>query len=136
LPADSAIEPIVAELRERLSESAVVTLTPYKASRRPRRQGEQYVLTATGELSAGAVATLSSLVAERGGNFTDFDYRADDGRISVIAEVELPADSALDQLQIDLQHAGAAVGLQVRLQHQKLFVATNEIAFRRVNYDS
>ena len=53
-----------------------------------------------------------------------------DGEIVVIAEVDLPAALALDQLQIDLHHVAAEVGLQVRLQSQLVFSATTEIAYR------
>jgi predicted amino acid-binding ACT domain protein len=53
-------------------------------------------------------------------------------QVSMVAEIDVPKDLALDQLQIDLQHATADAGLQVRLQHHRLFIATNEIAFRRL----
>ena len=58
--------------------------------------------------------------------------RVSDGQLSLVAEIDLPGEVALEQLQIDLEHATVDSGLQVRLQHHRLFEATNEIAFRRL----
>ena len=93
---------------------------------------DRYILTATGEASTAVICALTALVAERGGNFVDFSYQNSAAGVSFVAELDLPTALALNQLQIDLQHVGAAAGLRVRLQHQRLFTATNEIAFRRV----
>ncbi|MEO5923712.1 MAG: hypothetical protein ABIR70_07805 [Bryobacteraceae bacterium] len=93
---------------------------------------DRYILTATGEASTQVIHSLTALVAERGGNFVDFSFQNSPAGVSFVAELDLPIDLALDQLQIDLQHVGAEAGLHVRLQHQRLFTATNEIAFRRL----
>ncbi len=92
---------------------------------------DRYILTATGVASTPVIRSLTALVAERGGNFVDFSFQNSPAGVSFVAELDLPIDLALDQLQIDLQHVGADAGLRVRLQHQRLFTATNEIAFRR-----
>ena len=109
---------------------------PYRDAPAAPPNGERYVLTATGSDSPGILSTLSEMVANRGGNFTDLSTRVMEGEISIIAEIEVPGDIRLDQFQIDLQHAGSEAGLRVRLQHNKLFVATNEVAFRRISNDS
>ena len=124
------------ELTARLGPNATVTLVPYRAAPSAPPRGERYILTATGNDSPGILPTLSEMVANRGGNFTDLGARVIDGKISIIAEIEVPGDIRLDQFQIDLQHAGSEAGLRVRLQHNKLFVATNEVAFRRISNDS
>ena len=53
-------------------------------------------------------------------------------RRELVAEVELTAEAGLEQLQIDLRHATDPLALQVHMQHQRLFTATSEIAFRRL----
>jgi predicted amino acid-binding ACT domain protein len=132
LPAGVPHEDIAGQVQAKLGKSATVTLVAYQPQARPQAAGDSYILTATGKDSPGVVPTLSEVIAQCGGNFTDFSSRVVDGQISMVAEVDLPQDVALDQLQIDLQHAVADAGLQVRLQHHRLFVATNEIAFRRI----
>ncbi len=124
------------ELAARLGPDATVTLVPYRDAPAAPTHGERYILTATGSDSPGILPTLSEMVANRGGNFTDLSTRVVDGEISIIAEIQVPGDIRLDQFQIDLQHAGSEAGLRVRLQHNRLFVATNEVAFRRISNDS
>lgn len=120
------------KVQAQIGAEASVTIVAHRAGAAVDAHGDRYVLTATGAGVPGLVHTVSAMVAARGGNFTDFYSQTDDDRITMVAEVDLPADVALDQLQIDLQHATAHADLRVRLQHHRLFVATNEIAFRRV----
>ena len=107
-------------------------MIPFRESAATSPASDRYILTATGEASTAVIRSLTALVAERGGNFVDFSYQQTPAGISFVAELDLPTALALNQLQIDLQHVGADAGLRVRLQHQRLFTATNEIAFRRV----
>jgi len=122
---------LTSKLQTLLSESASVSLLDYKAVPHASQATGTYVLTATGAASSSILHTISALIAERGGNFTDLSSRVAEQQMSLIAEIDLPRGVALDQLQIDLEHAGSELGLHVRLQHQRLFQATNEIAFRR-----
>ncbi len=129
IPGQSGLEKTLAEsVRSRVGEGAAVTLVPFQA-REVARQGDRYVLTAGGEANTSVIHALSELVAERGGNFLELNCQLTGGRVAIVAEIDLPPDVALDQLQIDLQHVGEVAGLQVRLQHQRLFTATNEVAF-------
>jgi predicted amino acid-binding ACT domain protein len=116
-----------------VGELAAVTVVPHQPAPPLETLGDRYVLTANGPDGMGVVSTIASLVAQRGGNFTDLSSEVVGGQISMVAEIDVPKVLALDQLQIDLQHATADAGLQVRLQHHRLFIATNEIAFRRVS---
>jgi len=133
LPDDETAAAISERVRARVGADASVILLPYHEGTGVAAVGEAYVLTAVGRDGVGVIHTLSDLIAQRGGNFSDFSSRVSEGRISVIAEVELPADAELDQLQIDLEHTMQAIGVEVRFQHHRLFLATNEIAFRRVS---
>jgi predicted amino acid-binding ACT domain protein len=119
------------KVQAQIGADAAVTVVAHRDGLSAEVVGDRYVLTATGAAERGLVRTISSIVAARGGNFTDFTSTTDGDHITMVAEIDLPPDVALDQLQIDLQHATAAAGLQIRLQHHRLFVATNEIAFRR-----
>lgn len=115
-----------------VGDVAAVTVLPHQPEPPVEIFGDRYVLTANGPATEGVVSTIAGLVAQRGGNFTDLSSEVAGDQISLVAELDLPKDVALDQLQIDLQHATAPAGVQARLQHHRLFIATNEIAFRRV----
>lgn len=132
LPEDCDEQALIAAVRAELAPGAAVNLLPYRAGRPVLTDGERYVLTAVGPDRPGVVPVLSALIAERGGNFTDLDGRVVGDRIRLVAELVLPRSTALDQLLIDLEHAGAEIGLQMRLQHSRLFQATNELPFRRL----
>jgi predicted amino acid-binding ACT domain protein len=132
LPDSADLDEIKTQIQSNVAEGAAVTLLAHHTVDQRKAQGDSYFLTATGNDSPGLVHTISDIVAERGGNFYDLSSRVTDGQISMVAEIDLPKAVALDQLQIDLQHATTDSGLQVRLQHHRLFIATNEIAFRRV----
>ena len=132
MPPDCQRTQLAVSLEEVLGSSASLSLLDYQPSNFTARATGAYMLTASGAASAGVLHTISALIAERGGNFTDLSSRATDQQMNLVAEIDLPKNVALDQLQIDLEHAGSALGLHVRLHHQRLFQATNEIAFRRL----
>ena len=92
---------------------------------------QRYLLTAIGHAEAQVVREITRVVLEHEGNFSDFSSRRADDRLQLIAEVELPGRVSLAALQGALARAGDDAGLAIRLQHQRLFAATNEIAFRR-----
>jgi len=132
MPAVAAPEELVSGLRTKLGQDAAVTVVAFHETKVVEAASDRYILTATGEANTPVIRALTELVAERGGNFVDFSFQKTSSGVSFVAEIDLPVASVLNQLQIDLQHVGADAGLHVRLQHQRLFTATNEIAFRRV----
>ena len=92
---------------------------------------DRYLLTAIGHGVPRVVRDITRIVLEHEGNFTDFSTQVADGRLQLLAEVELPPGVGPGALQEALGRASEGPGLAVRLQHQRLFSATNEIAFRR-----
>lgn len=120
------------KVQAQIGPDASVTIVAHRPGATAPVAGDRYVLTATGAADRGVTRTISALVAARGGNFTDFFSQVVGDRVTMVAEVDFPPDVALDQLQIDLAHATSDAGALVRVQHHRLFVATNDIAFRRV----
>lgn len=131
LPAVVDVDVLRDKVQAQTGPEATVTVVAHRQGGSTAATGDRYVLTATGTARAGLVHVISAMVAARGGNFTDFFSQVVDGRVTMVAEIDLPGDIVLDQLQIDLEHA-TAPALRVRLQHHRLFLATNEVAFRRV----
>ena len=131
LPETLSSTELIQSVENTMANGAGVSLLAYKPGLPKRQATGSYILTASGSADSGVLHTISTLIAARGGNFTDLSSRVVDQQMNLVAEIDLPQDVALDQLQIDLEHAGSEAGLHVRLHHQALFQATNEIVFRR-----
>ena len=136
LPKTISSTKLIRSVERALAIGAGVSLLAYKPAVHKRQSTGSYILTASGAANSGVLHTISALIAERGGNFTDLSSRVMDQQMNLVAEIDLPHGVALDQLQIDLEHAGSEAGLHVRLHHQGLFQATNEIAYRRTFAES
>lgn len=135
LPPALDSETLGAAVQGALGEAATVTLVALGEANPPAPSHEVYILTLMGDDDASALVAITETLAAAGGNIVDFSAQSNCDGMQVIAEVELPRDCPVDQLQIDLQHAGGGdERLQARLQHQRLFQATNEIAFRRIDH--
>jgi ACT domain-containing protein len=133
IPPDHDADSVAAALQVNLGDQASVTLQDYHAADRAYSSDtrERFILTAIGTAVSGVVQSITGIILDRGGNFTDFSSQVIDDRLQLLAEVDLPEDVALDQLQIDLKHACDDPDLQVRLLHSRLFHATTDVAFRR-----
>jgi glycine cleavage system transcriptional repressor len=92
---------------------------------------ERFVITAFGRDKPGIVKRFSQYLAGRDINITDL-YGARRGEDFVlISEVEIPARWEIAMLQADLEQMGGEEGFTVRLQHENVFVATNELRLKR-----
>ncbi len=131
IPAGTEGSAVADRLQGNLGSRASVSVQPYTPVPSATVNSERYILTAIGSAVPGVLQAITGIILDRGGNFTDFSSKVIDQRLQLLAEVDLPADSPLDQLQIDLRHACEVPDLQVRLHHSRLFQATNDVAFRR-----
>ena len=139
VPPGQDAEAVRAALLEALDERASATLLALDGpitgetaiEEPPDPRPGQYLLTAIGHGASGVVREVTRIVLEHDGNFTDFSSRLVGDRLQLLAEVELPAGGSLEALQAALGRASEHPDLAIRLQHQRLFAATNEIAFRR-----
>jgi glycine cleavage system transcriptional repressor len=77
----------------------------------PRTETERFVLTAFGR-----DINIIDLYGERKGE--DF---------VLVSQVEIPKRLELGMLQADLEHLAGEEGFTVRLQHENVFVATNQL---------
>jgi len=130
VPSGGSVDALQSQLVVELGAQAQVSVLEF-VDASGNESIDRYILTAIGKSENGSIRALTDIVRQRGGNFTDFSSRVVEDQVRLVAEVELPVDVDLTQLQTDLKHASADESLKVRLQHQKLFTATNEVAFRR-----
>lgn len=92
---------------------------------------ERFVLTAFGADRPGIVERFSQYLAGKDINIIDLygDSQGDD--FVLISQVDIPKDRNIGFLQADLEYLGGEIGLTVKLQHENVFVATNQLRLSR-----
>ncbi len=110
-----------------------VLARPFDASASRLAAGpvERFVITAFGRDKTGVIKRFSEYLAGKDINIIDMygDRRGDD--FVMISEVEVPGRWNIAMLQADLEQMGADEGYTVRLQHENVFVATNQLRLKR-----
>lgn len=92
-----------------------------------RTNVEKFVITAFGQDRPGVVLKFSQYLSGRDINIVDlYGDRSDDGFV-LISQVEIPVRWDIGMLQMDLEELGREMGFTVRLQHENVFVATNQL---------
>jgi predicted amino acid-binding ACT domain protein len=92
---------------------------------------ETFIVTIMGEDRPGTVSRFSNYLAEKGVNITDLYGDRQENRFVLVSQVQVPPQWDIGMLQADLEHLGQEMGFTVRMQHENLFVATNELRLRR-----
>jgi glycine cleavage system transcriptional repressor len=95
------------------------------------RGSESFVITVMGEDRPGTIFRVSSYLAEKGVNITDLYGDRQQNRFVLVSQVQVPPQWDIAMLQADLEHMGEQLGFTVRMQHENVFVATNELRLRR-----
>jgi predicted amino acid-binding ACT domain protein len=88
---------------------------------------ERFVISAFGEDQPGIVRRFSQYLAGKDVNIVDLygDRTGDD--FVLIGQVEVPSHWDIRLMQADLEQMGKELGFTVKLQHEDIFVATNEL---------
>jgi ACT domain-containing protein len=80
-----------------------------------------YVITVLGQDKPGIVATVSGCLAENGANIIDISQTVLQDLFSMIMMVSVDENTDLPAFKAALQDRGAAMGLQVMVQHEDVF---------------
>ena len=88
---------------------------------------DRFVITGFGHDQPGIVRRFSQYLAGKDINITDLygDRRGED--FVLIGQLEVPAHWDIRMLQADLEQMGQELGFTVKLQHENIFVATNQL---------
>jgi glycine cleavage system transcriptional repressor len=110
-----------------------VHLRPYEAGNdKAIQEGENFIITAFGADQAGVVLRFSRYLADKGINITDLYGTVAEGQFILTGQVCVPARWDIRMLQADLEHLAGEIGHTVRLQHENVFVATNQLRLPRM----
>jgi glycine cleavage system transcriptional repressor len=122
---------LAAEVRGDPARHYQVSIRPFTS--RPAGQGagkvERFVLTTFGKDKAGIVRRFSQYLAGRDINILDLFAHREGEEFLLIAELEIPAVHDLALLHADLDEIAREEGFTVKLQHENIFVATNQLRF-------
>ena len=86
-----------------------------------------YVMTAVGRNRIGLVAQVSTFCKQRNLNILDLTTTVEGDTYTMILLIDLSAADGVDILRRDLSRLGEQAGLNIVLQHNDIFRATNEI---------
>ena len=89
---------------------------------------ERYFLTITGEDKPGIIRQITARLAQEGIDITDlYAVRSDQDRSFImIMELAVPLGVEAMALQEELEALGRNVGLSPMMQHENIFIATND----------
>lgn len=129
-------EPIDAEqLAERVRQSGTSN-SPFQVMARPRAVPEsfrpaapcdRFVITAFGKDQPGIVRRFSQYLAGKDINIVDLYGDRTGEEFVLIGQLEVPKHWDIRMLQADLEQMGEELGFTVKLQHENVFVATNQL---------
>lgn len=111
-----------------------VNIRPYRpeADKPLVPDGDNFVVTCFGPDAPGVIFRFSSLLADKGINIVDLYGQLDGGQFVLISQVQIPRRWDLAMLRADLEQLGAEQGYTVRLQHENIFIATNQLRLTRL----
>ena len=89
--------------------------------------GEAFVITAFGKDRTGIVKEFSHYLAGHDINITDLYGDRTGNEFMLIGQLVIPSKVNIGHLQDDLEEMGREFGFTVKLQHNNIFVATNQL---------
>jgi predicted amino acid-binding ACT domain protein len=93
----------------------------------PDEPSDRFVVTAFGNDQPGIIRRFSQFMASKDINIVDlFGDRTGDEFV-LIGQLDIPARWDIRMLQADLEQMGSEWGFTVKLQHENVFVATNQL---------
>lgn len=94
---------------------------------KPPEKCDRFVITAFGKDQPGIVRRFSQYLAGKDINIVDLygDRKGDE--FVLIGQLEVPSRWDIRMLQTDLEQMGQELGFTVKLQHENVFVATNQL---------
>jgi len=89
--------------------------------------GQVYILSAVGRDRIGLVAQVSRFCCDRGVNILDLASHVEDDQYTMMLQIDLSDAISRDDFKAELSGFGEQTGLNIVLQHNDIFRATNEI---------
>ncbi len=120
-------------LQEKGLEGCQAILYPTNGEKaRETPESNIFVVTAFGKDSQGIVAQFTRYLGDKEINIVDlYGDITPEGDFVLIGQVEVGSHVDVQNIKYDLEQLGEEVGFTVRIQHNNIFVATNQIRLNR-----
>lgn len=90
---------------------------------------DRFILTMEGPDQKGIVRGITRYLASRSINIEDLYAAIEGDNFLLIAQLELPGKLEIERLQMDIENIWPGPDVQLSLQHEDIFLATNEVEF-------
>jgi len=97
----------------------------------PQHESDRFVITAFGRDQPGIVRRFSQYLAGKDINIVDLYGDRTGDEFVLVGQLEVPKRWDIRMLQADLEQMGDELGFTVKLQHENIFVATNQLRLTR-----
>ena len=125
-PVDS--EQIVGQVHDRTGSALQVMVLPYEPPvAQVLDETQTFIITAVGPGKPGILHAVAAYLASKGINIDDLSCSVQEGNFVVICQVAVPGDLDIHMRQLDLESVGRSLGFTTHMQHENIFVATNEL---------
>ena len=121
-------------LRESLSQlqnNGALSVTVYKYQTVPTSEttmdGDNYVLTLFGKDRPGILKMVTSFLVENNITIEVYYFKIEGELVTHVAEVIVPPKMDIKKIKGGLHKAVSKIGLTADLQHENIFLATNEV---------
>lgn len=91
---------------------------------------DQFVLTIVGPDQKGIIHKITAFLSGRDINIEDLWATAGEGRFMLTAKLAVPAHCDIENLSLDIGSLWPEHDMRVTLQHENIFLATNNVDFR------
>jgi len=88
---------------------------------------DTYIVTAQGKNQSGLVYSISQFCYDHNINILDLATKLSDDQYVMVLQLDLNNVESVEQLQQDLEDFSTQSGLNVTMQHNDIFQATNEV---------
>jgi|WetSurMetagenome_2_1015567.scaffolds.fasta_scaffold676393_1 glycine cleavage system transcriptional repressor len=123
------------DIRNKLNERVRSEFNLFVTKRQPALmepvETEPFVITLIGPDKPGILNALTGYLASKQINIDDLRCKTTDAEFIVICQVSVPVDLDVAMLQADLEETGRGFQFTAHMQHENVFVATNELRFGR-----
>ena len=105
---------------------SVRAVAPGRAAKAEGPSQGTFILTVLGKDQPGTIYQFASYLAKKQVNIIDCYAKAKQGTFDMILEVQIPEGIDIPEMQSEIDWMGVEMGFSARLQHENIFIATNE----------
>jgi glycine cleavage system transcriptional repressor len=95
------------------------------------KDAERFILSILGPDRKGIIYRVSSYLASRNINIEDLYAYVAEKAFVLVAQIQLPPELEVERVKLDVEALWPASDMRVSLQHENIFLATNDVDFRQ-----